>query len=91
MGLLSGYGVLQYSDARASYPAEMTGRALSVYTMSMFLGVALMQSVTGVVAAWAGRWGVEPYQTVCLAIAAWLALASLAFRLLPMSPLIQRR
>lgn len=92
MGLLSGYGVLQYSDARASYPAEMTGRALSLYTMSMFLGVALMQSVTGVVAAWAGAWGIEPYRMVCLAIAAWLALASLAFRFLPVSPLvIQRR
>ena len=90
MGLLSGYGVLQYSDARASYPPEMTGRALSLYTMSMFLGVALMQSLTGMVGGWAGARGIEPYQVVCLAIAAWLALASLAFRLLPMSPLIQR-
>lgn len=68
----------------------MTGRALSLYTMSMFLGVALMQSLTGVVAGWAGARGTEPYQMVFLAIAAWLALASLAFRLLPMSPLIQR-
>jgi predicted MFS family arabinose efflux permease len=90
MGLLSGYGVLQYSDARASYPPEMTGRALSLYTMSMFLGVALMQSLTGVVAGWAGARGIEPYQMVFLAIAVWLALASLAFRLLPASPLIQR-
>ena len=51
MGLLSGYSVLQYADARASYPPELTGRALSLFTMAMFLGVALMQWLTGVVAA----------------------------------------
>ena len=28
MGLLSGYGVLQYADVRASYPPALTGRAL---------------------------------------------------------------
>ncbi|WP_227001390.1 MFS transporter [Pulveribacter suum] len=88
MGLLSGYGVLQYADVRASYPPELTGRALSLFTMAMFLGVALMQWFTGIVAAWAGAQGWEPYRAVMLAIAAWLALASLAFRRLPASPLL---
>ncbi len=90
MGLLSGYGVLQYADVRASYPSEMTGRALSLFTAAMFLGVALMQWFTGVVAAWAAAAGWEPYRAVLLAIAAWLALASTAFRLLPASPLLAR-
>lgn len=86
MGLLSGYSILQYADVRSSYPAELTGRGQSLYTMAMFLGVAFMQSATGAVAAWAQ--GLEPYRAVLLAIAAWLALASLAFRWLPVSPLL---
>jgi MFS family permease len=90
MGLLSGYGVLQYADVRSSYPAEMTGRALSLYTMSMFLGVALMQWFTGLIAAWAQRHGHEPYQAVMICIACMLAAASTAFRFLPRSPLLQR-
>ncbi|KRD42416.1 MFS transporter [Acidovorax sp. Root275] len=90
MGLLSGYGVLQYADVRSSYPAEMTGRALSLYTMSMFLGVALMQWLTGLLAAWAQRHGHEPYQAVMIGIACMLAAASTAFRFLPRSPLLQR-
>ena len=90
-GLLSGYSILQYADVRSSYPAELTGRALSLYTMAMFLGVAFMQSLTGAVAAWAASAGLELYRAVLLTIAAWLSLASLAFRLLPVSPLLQQR
>ena len=70
--------------------AWMTGRAMAVFTMAMFLGVALMQTATGAVAAWAGAQGLEPYRAVLLAIAGWLALASLAFRFLPASPLLRR-
>lgn len=88
MGLLSGYSVLQYTDVRASYPNEVTGRALSLFTAAMFLGVALMQWFTGVVAAWATGLGWAPYRAVLLAIAAWLGTASLAFRFLPASPLL---
>lgn len=91
MGLLSGYSVLQYSDVRSSYAPDLTGRALSVFTMALFLGVALMQSLTGAVAAWAEGRGMDPYRAVLLAIAAWLALASLAFRVLPESPLLTQR
>lgn len=89
MGLLSGYGVLQYADVRSSYPTEMTGRALSLYTMSMFMGVALMQWLTGLVAAWAQHHGHDPFQAVMLCIAGMLAAASAAFRWLPRSPLLQ--
>ena len=90
MGLVSGYSILQYADVRSSYPPEITGRALSLYTMSMFLGVAFMQWLTGVVAALAQGQGYEPYQAVMLCIAAMLALASLSFRLLPSSPLLKQ-
>ena len=90
MGVVSGYSILQYADVRSSYPPELTGRALSLYTMSMFLGVALMQWATGVVAAWAQREGIEPYQAVMISIACMLAAASTAFRLLPRSPWLQK-
>ncbi|MBS0609636.1 MAG: MFS transporter [Proteobacteria bacterium] len=90
LGLLWGFNVLQYTDVRTSYPAALTGRALSLYTMSMFLGAALMQSATGSVADWATGFGIEPYRAVLLTIAAWVALASLAFRFLPASPLLRR-
>ena len=88
MGLLSGYGVLQYADVRASYPPALTGRALSAYTMAMFLGVALMQWFTGAVATWAQQRGLDAHAAVMLTIAGWLGLASVAFRVLPVSPLM---
>ncbi|GKT20391.1 MFS transporter [Acidovorax sp. SUPP3334] len=83
VGLLSGYMVLQYADVRAAYPAAMTGRAMAVFTMAMFLGVALMQWLTGVAAAMAAAHGVEPYTAVMLTIAALLAAGVLAFLRLP--------
>ena len=89
MGLVSGYSILQYADVRSSYPPQMTGRALSLFTMSMFLGVALMQWQTGLVAAWAEHRGTESYQAVMISIALMLAGASTAFRLLPRSPLLK--
>lgn len=91
MGLVSGYTILQYADVRSSYPPELTGRALSLYTMAMFLGLALMQWLTGLVAAWAEGRGIEPYQAVMVSIACMLTAASTAFRLLPSSPLLQMK
>lgn len=89
MGLVSGYSVLLYADVRSSYPPETTGRALSVYTMSMFLGIALMQWLSGLVAALATRHGLESYQYVMLLVAAMLLAGSAAFAWMPKSPLLQ--
>ncbi len=86
VGLLQGYTVLQFADVRSSYAPEVIGRALSLFTMSLFLGAATMQSITGVVATWASGHGLEPYRVVMLTIAVWLGMASLAFRFLPASP-----
>jgi MFS family permease len=88
ISLLSGYAVLQYSDVRSSYPSDLTGRALSVFTMAMFLGVGLVQWLTGQVANWAQGQGIEPYRAVMITIGALLALGSTAFRWLPKSPLL---
>ncbi len=86
IGLLSGYMILQYADVRAAYPAAMTGRALSVFTMAMFLGVATMQWLTGVVASAAAAHGMEPFTAVLASIAMLLAAGALAFTLLPGPP-----
>jgi len=82
-GLLSGYGVLQYAYARSAYPAAMTGRAMALLNMAMFLGVSLMQWTTGVAASWAVANGVETYRVVFLTITGMLAAGTLAFLALP--------
>jgi predicted MFS family arabinose efflux permease len=86
IGLLSGYIVMQYADVKAAYPAHMTGRALALFTMALFLGVALMQWLTGLVATAATALGVEPYAAVLGAIAGFLVLGAAAFRWLPAPP-----
>jgi predicted MFS family arabinose efflux permease len=86
IGLLSGFMILQYADVRAAYPAAMTGRALSVFTMAMFMGVATMQWFTGIVASTAQSRGIDPFTAVLATIAALLALGALAFVWLPRPP-----
>jgi hypothetical protein len=86
IGLLSGYLVLQYADVRAAYPAALTGRAMAVFTMAMFLGVAGMQWLTGVVASMATQRGLDPFTAVLACIAALLAVGAVAYRLLPAPP-----
>jgi len=83
ISLIAGFGTLQYADVRSSYPPHMTGRAMAVFTMAMFLGVAVMQWVTGGVASAAQALGVETYAAVLGAIAVSLGLGALAFRVLP--------
>jgi MFS family permease len=89
MGILSGFGALLYAEVRSSYPREITGRALSIYTMSMFLGAGLMQSLSGVVAGMAEAHGMEIYRVVMLMVAGLLLAGCLAYRWLPMSPLLK--
>jgi len=81
--LISGYGVLQYADVRDAYPASMTGRALSLFTMALFLGVALMQWLTGAVASAAVAHGLPPFAAAFATIALMLAAGALLFVRLP--------
>jgi predicted MFS family arabinose efflux permease len=83
IGFLAGFIVLQYADVRAAYPAALTGRAMAVFTMGMFLGIALMQWITGVVASLAAIAGVDPFTVVLFTIAAMLAAGVIAFAGLP--------
>ncbi|MBC5782735.1 MFS transporter [Ramlibacter sp. USB13] len=83
VGIVSGYMVMQYADVRATYPARMTGRAMAVFTMAMFLGVALMQWLTGLAASAAAVLHVETYTAVFAAIAFFLVLGTCLYRFLP--------
>jgi MFS family permease len=83
VAFLSGYVVLQYADVRSSYPAELTGRAMAALTMGMFLGIALMQWLTGVAASAGSALGLDAYVAALSAIVALLGTGTLAFALLP--------
>lgn len=83
LGLVSGYMILQYSEVRSAYPPAIVGRALALFTMAMFMGVALMQWFTGLVASLAQARGVDLFSAVMLTIAALLVAGALAFAWLP--------
>ena len=78
--------ILQYSQVRAAYPERIVGRALALFTMSMFLGVAVMQWFTGLIASIAKAQGTEIFAPVLLTIAALLVIGALAFAWLPQAP-----
>ena len=86
LSLVLGFMVLQYADVRSAYPVTMTGRALSLFTMSMFLGVALVQWLTGLVAGAAQAAGAPTPVAVLGALAALLAAGVAAFAWLPQPP-----
>ncbi len=66
--------VLQYADTRASYPENITGRAIAIFTMAMFLGVAVMQWLTGLVAAVAQVHGIETFTAVNASVACTISM-----------------
>ncbi len=80
LALICGANILQYAHVRASYSADMSGRAMSVFTMAMFLGVALVQSLSGFAATWAQAWGLDPYVGVLWCVASLLVLGATVFR-----------
>lgn len=83
---MTGHIALQYPDVRDAYPAALNGRAVALLTMSFFLGVSLMQWLTGAVASAAPAWGVPPFAAVLATIAAMLAAGGWAFARLPQPP-----
>jgi MFS family permease len=86
ISLLCGFAVLQYADVRSAYPEAQTGRAMAAFTMAMFLGIALMQWLTGLVAQAATARSLDPYSAVLLTVAALLAAGAGAFAWLPGAP-----
>ena len=72
-GLIISFQVLGFSIVRAAVPAAQTGRALSAANLSFFLGAAVLQGLSGVVASWGGS------AAALMTFAAALVACSLAF------------
>ena len=83
LGAISGYMLLEYAVVKAAYPPAMTGRALALFTMAMFLGIAVMQWLTGVAASLAAARGGDPIVAAFVTIAVLLVAGTAAFAWLP--------
>ncbi|HMN55915.1 MAG TPA: MFS transporter [Ottowia sp.] len=87
----SGYATLQYPDVKDAYEPAVIGRAMALFTMALFMGVALVQWLTGAIASIAQAHGIDPFGPVFGCIALLLALGALAFRELPQPARTQER
>jgi hypothetical protein len=88
--LASGYATLQYPDVKDAYEPAVIGRAMALFTMALFMGVALVQWLTGAIASIAQARGIDPFGAVFGCIAGLLVLGALAFWRLP-QPAVGRR
>ena len=79
LGFLSGSFILIYAEARSSYPPELTGRGLTALNMSFFLGAAVAQSLSGVIAAGAQQVGWNAIDAVLLFLGATLLAGTICF------------
>jgi hypothetical protein len=68
--------VLAFSLVRAAVPPEQAGRALSAANLSFFLGAAVLQSLSGLMAGWGG------IAAALLTFAAALILCAMSFLIL---------
>ena len=87
---ISGYYTLQYPDVKDAYDSAVIGRALALFTMALFMGVALIQWLTGLVASAALARGIDPFGPVFVCIAVLLILGALGFMGLPQPPALRR-
>ena len=79
IGFLSGFFILVYAEARSSYPPELTGRGLTALNMSFFLGAAVAQSLSGIIAVGAQQVGWNATDAVLLFLAAALLAGTICF------------
>ena len=79
LGFLSGFFILIYAEARSSYSPELTGRGLTALNMSFFLGAAVAQSLSGVIAAGAQQAGWNAIDSVLLFLVTALLAGTVCF------------
>jgi predicted MFS family arabinose efflux permease len=82
LGLLTGFAVLQFADVKDAYPSQVSGRAFGVLNTAAFLGVAIMQWLSGRAAAAASN-AADGFAAAFAAISVSLIVGCLAFLLLP--------
>jgi MFS family permease len=75
-GLVISFQVIAFPMVRAAVPPDQAGRALSAANLSFFLGAAVLQALSGLMAGWGGA------AAALVTFAAGLALCSVAFLLL---------
>lgn len=75
-GLVISFQVIAFPLVRAAVPPDQAGRALSAANLSFFLGAAVLQGVSGLMAGWGG------VAAALVTFAAGLALCSVGFLLL---------
>ncbi|MBT0586152.1 MFS transporter [Alteromonas oceanisediminis] len=78
-GLMGGFIALQYADLRAAFSADKIGRALSIFTIAMFLGVALSQWISGFIASLAASINANSLYWALLFVALLQVLGVFAF------------
>ena len=79
LGFLSGFFILIYAEALSSYSPELTGRGLTALNMSFFLGAAVAQSLSGVIAAGAQQAGWNAIDSVLLFLVTALLAGTVCF------------
>jgi MFS family permease len=72
--IVSGYPVLGYAQVRSVYPPDLIGRAFTAFNMSMFLGAAATQSLSGMLGSTAQAHRIDPIEVVLLFLAATVVL-----------------
>lgn len=83
IGAVSGFTILQYADVRSSYEPEVIGRALSLLNMSVFIGAAIVQLITGIVSDRVTLIGTNSIQYVFLLLALMVTVGCLCFCFFP--------
>lgn len=83
LGFMTGYFILQYADVRAAYAEEVAGRAFAIFNTAIFLGVAVMQWLTGLVGSLAMARDADPFLPVFAVIIVLLTAGIAGFMLLP--------
>ncbi|GAC1332467.1 MAG: MFS transporter [Beijerinckiaceae bacterium] len=82
-GIVGSFQVLLFSAVRDSYAPDVIGRALAMVNMAVFLGVAIVQGGSGLVADWAGAHALDRVAAVSIFLSAVLIVGALAYALLP--------
>lgn len=82
-GFFGGYIVLQHADVRSAYAPRLAGRAFATFNTAVFLGVALVQWLSGLAASTGAARGADPLAAAFVSIAALLMAATAAFAFLP--------
>jgi predicted MFS family arabinose efflux permease len=82
-GIVGSFQVLLFSAVRDAYPPDLIGRALATVNTAVFLGVAIVQGASGVIADWAGVHALDPLAAVGAFLSAALIAGALAYALLP--------